>query len=201
MSIKFAVLGLLADGPLHGYALQAACEKRLGDFWDVSHGQVYQILTSLERGGLVVPSRQSTGNRPRRKVFAISAAGREALRAWLVGPPERSSRLRQDLYLRLLVARGSDAAIVHQLIGTHVTGARAQLAELVQQRKARRNGARYDHLIDALCVDAAVLQAEATLKGLERCRAILSRLHAGAAPATLIAEVASATEEPPRAGP
>ena len=51
MSIKHAVLGLLAETPRHGYAVRTAFEECLGDFWELNYGQIYQVLAALEAGG------------------------------------------------------------------------------------------------------------------------------------------------------
>jgi DNA-binding PadR family transcriptional regulator len=189
MSIKYAVLGVLAERPLHGYALRTAFEKRLGDLWELSYGQVYQILTSLERDGFITASWQKIGNRPRRKVFAITAAGREALRTWLIGAPAQPARVRDELYLRLLLAHGSDASLAVALIDGHAASLRGQLADLLREREGRKRGKTYDDLIDALCVEAAILEIEARMSALDRSRTTLARLESGVSAAVLIDEV------------
>jgi len=41
MSLKFGVLGLLADHPLHGYQIKQHFEELLGGTWDLNIGSVY----------------------------------------------------------------------------------------------------------------------------------------------------------------
>jgi DNA-binding PadR family transcriptional regulator len=74
MSIKYAMLGLLAEQPNHGYAIHAAFEERLGDFWELNYGQVYQVLHLLEGEGLIAGQSQRRGKRPRRRVHHTEGA-------------------------------------------------------------------------------------------------------------------------------
>src|SRR5712692_1116479 len=53
MSLKFGILGLLAEQPLHGYDVKNRFESLLGGSWDVNIGQVYTTLQRLEREGLI----------------------------------------------------------------------------------------------------------------------------------------------------
>jgi len=53
VSVKHAFLGLLAEGPLHGYELKLSFEERLLPSSPLNYGQVYGSLERLERDGLV----------------------------------------------------------------------------------------------------------------------------------------------------
>ena len=83
MSLRFVILGVLAEQPLHGYAIQAALEERFGELCDPAFGDAYRVLAALSRDGLVTVSTARIGRRPRRKVYTPTAAGRRALVAWL----------------------------------------------------------------------------------------------------------------------
>jgi hypothetical protein len=60
MSVRHALLALLAEGPAFGLRLQQEFESRNGEVWPLNVGQVYKTLQRLERDGLVV-SGQSEG--------------------------------------------------------------------------------------------------------------------------------------------
>jgi len=72
------VLGILADGDLHGYAIL----KRVGELSDGrlqwTDGMLYPLLHRLERNGWV-SARWDAGSGRRRKHYALTSAGREAL--------------------------------------------------------------------------------------------------------------------------
>nr|MBP7964807.1 helix-turn-helix transcriptional regulator [Caldilineaceae bacterium] len=51
MSIKHALLALLADEPAHGYELKKRVDEQLGPLWSLREAQVYNNLRILEREG------------------------------------------------------------------------------------------------------------------------------------------------------
>lgn len=80
------VLAVLADAPLHGYAIAREIERRSQNALKFKEGTLYPALHTLEREGLLTGEwRQEPGGRTR-KVYAITPAGRAVLeqrtRAW-----------------------------------------------------------------------------------------------------------------------
>ena len=53
MSVPYALLALLSEGPKYGLRLQSEFESRTGEVWPLNVGQVYTTLQRLERDGLV----------------------------------------------------------------------------------------------------------------------------------------------------
>lgn len=104
MSIRHAILGLLADDPLHGYGLKAAYEKDLVPGAVLNIGQVYQALDKLEPDGFVTVEVVPQAERPDRKVYTLTTAGRRELEAWLATPSDRGLELRNESFLKLMLA-------------------------------------------------------------------------------------------------
>ena len=50
MSLKFGILGLLTEEPLHGYQVKQRFEAMLGGTWEVNIGQVYSTAVCQEVG-------------------------------------------------------------------------------------------------------------------------------------------------------
>lgn len=75
--LELAVLGLLKEQPLHGYALRKLLTQRLGAFWRVSFGSLYPTLRKLERAGAVERVRDDGGGRRRRQVYRITSQGEQ----------------------------------------------------------------------------------------------------------------------------
>lgn len=90
MSLRHAILGLLARKPSTGYELAQRFDVSLRTAWHASHSQIYPELGKLQTAGLVeVVARGSRGS----KTYALTSAGREELRRWLVeADPDRSQR-------------------------------------------------------------------------------------------------------------
>lgn len=68
---RAAVLGLLAERPMHGYEMISELEQRTGGVWRPSPGSIYPTLQMLEDEGLIV-SEESGG----RKRFTLTDTGR-----------------------------------------------------------------------------------------------------------------------------
>src|SRR3954468_2178337 len=90
MSLRYAVLGLLAVQPATGYELTQKFDRSLSNAWHAGHSQIYPELARLEEAGMV----EVVGEGARRsRTFAVTAAGREELRSWLLSSePNRSQR-------------------------------------------------------------------------------------------------------------
>ena len=103
----FAVLGLLRLRPMSGYDLRKEAETSVGFFWSESYGQLYPALHGLAAAGLI---RRRPGNRGgrERRVYEITAKGREALALWRAEPP-RDAPVRNELLLKLFFGDRSSA--------------------------------------------------------------------------------------------
>src|SRR3954468_7081379 len=84
-SITPVILGLLAHQPFSGYDMKQAVDRSTRFFWAGSYGQIYPELRRLEREGLIEGEDAPNGGRTRR-VYRLTAGGREALREGVVGP-------------------------------------------------------------------------------------------------------------------
>ncbi|MEW2359411.1 helix-turn-helix transcriptional regulator [Spirillospora sp. NPDC029432] len=72
------LLAVLEPGPLHGYAIIAAVQRRSGGALELKTGTIYPALNRLERVGLLRSAWLSEGER-RRRCYELTDAGRRAL--------------------------------------------------------------------------------------------------------------------------
>jgi DNA-binding PadR family transcriptional regulator len=171
LSIKFALLGLLADGPLHGYDLKAAYEAELVPKGHLNYGQVYATLERLSRDGLVAHDRVPQAERPDKKVFELTKEGRRELRQWLETPSRPDLDLRNELFLKLVLARRLRGGDPLAVLAGERRACFERLHEAAQARKqAEKEGASLPVL---LLVELAALKLEAYLKWFDRCEALL----------------------------
>ena len=83
--LELAILGLLAETPVHGYELRKQLRVRLGGFRVFSHGSVYPALRRLTRAGLIAEEAEQTTpegsawSRRARRVYRITAEGKDRL--------------------------------------------------------------------------------------------------------------------------
>jgi DNA-binding PadR family transcriptional regulator len=74
--LEFAVLGLLHEGPTHGYDLRRRLNTALGPFRALSYGTLYPALRDLLDHGLIAETTDPagpTGRRPR-VVYELTAS-------------------------------------------------------------------------------------------------------------------------------
>ncbi|MGJ3509834.1 PadR family transcriptional regulator [Enemella sp. A6] len=84
--VSMVVLGLLETvGPQTSYELWRNVELSVSFFWSVARSQLYAEPQRLEGLGLVTSTQETSGRR--RRVFAITRDGREALLDWLGQQP------------------------------------------------------------------------------------------------------------------
>jgi DNA-binding PadR family transcriptional regulator len=101
--VRYPFLALLAAGPAHGYELKQALERRFGSVLPpLNAGQVYTTLARLERDGLVRGGEVEDDTRGKR-VYEITASGREALSEW-IEKPTPGPRLKDEFFTKLVLA-------------------------------------------------------------------------------------------------
>jgi DNA-binding PadR family transcriptional regulator len=167
MSLRYALLALLAEGEAHGYQLLKRFTARLGPFWHPNVGQIYQVLHELERRGLIARRDEPRGTRARRH-FRLTARGERALRGWLARRPAWPPPLRDEIFVRFLAAERHGADAVRAQVDRQEEEYRRYLAQI------REQGARAGTSVTRrLAHEAALGQAEAHLRWLAWCREML----------------------------
>ena len=103
---EWVVLGLLAEGPAHGFALarQLRPDTPVGRVWAVPRPLVYRALTRLEHAGLVRPlGEEASPDGPPRSVYRLERRGRSALYRWLDTPVDHLRQVRTELLTKLVL--------------------------------------------------------------------------------------------------
>lgn len=98
-TLSYALLGLIARQPLSGYDLLQQMRQRVGPLWPVRHSQIYPELARMEAQGLLTHEVIEQQERPDKKVYSITEAGRETLRQW-IAKPSPSDALRDEFLLK-----------------------------------------------------------------------------------------------------
>lgn len=111
MSLRYALLDLLAGEPMSGYDLTKVFSLSLDNVWPAQHSQIYPELARLVRDGLI----SQTGDGPRgRKVYSITPQGIDAIRNWLrETEPDYAIRAESILRLFCLWALPTDEALAY----------------------------------------------------------------------------------------
>jgi DNA-binding PadR family transcriptional regulator len=101
---EYAVLGLLAAGPTHGFAISKALQpdSEIGRVITVRRPLVYRALDRLVDAGLATPGHTEPGDAgPNRVVHRIARSGRRRLDLWLNSPVGHVRDMRIEFQLKL----------------------------------------------------------------------------------------------------
>lgn len=86
MALSHAILAILLERPCSGYDLRKRFEGSVGFFWQASFQQIYRELSKLEEQGLLSSETIHQQNRPDKKVYQVTEAGKDYLTAWIAEP-------------------------------------------------------------------------------------------------------------------
>jgi DNA-binding PadR family transcriptional regulator len=168
MSLGHSLLGLLEQGPSHGYDLKRAYDKHFGNDRSLHYGQVYTTLSRLLRNGLVEEAGVQAGEGPERKRYAITDAGVTDVDQWLRTPEKPEQYLQNTLYGKVVLA------LLSHRSATEVLDVQ-RAAHLNTMRELTRRKLAGD-LADQLICDHALFHLEADLRWLELTAARLDEL-------------------------
>jgi len=112
MTVAHVLLGVLAEGPAHGYDLKRAHDDRFPGAKPLAFGQVYAALAKLEKDGHVEIVETLRDGGPERTTYAITDEGRKALDAWLTEAEPAGPYAADELVRKAVMALrlGADAA-------------------------------------------------------------------------------------------
>src|SRR5579883_2569507 len=103
---EYAMLGLLEGQPMHGYEMFQQFESgTLGEIVHLEMSQMYAFLKKLERLHYIESQLELQGTKPPRKVFHLTAAGREVFFRWLTQPVEKPREVRILFLIKLYFVR------------------------------------------------------------------------------------------------
>src|SRR4051794_12518489 len=162
--VQEVLLALLAKEPSHGYQLRARLQLALGPLAEaLNAGQVYVTLARLDKAGLVRAEHVGQSDRPDRKVYELTDAGRERVVAWLddTSWPKPAPA---EFHLKLVAAASAGLGDPVRLVDRQRHALLAGLADV--QRAALAEPA---DSVAGLLLEGVVLRLQADLRWLEAC--------------------------------
>jgi DNA-binding PadR family transcriptional regulator len=102
MSLKYALLGLLAETPCYGYEIKQNFEGALGNVWSVSYGQLYPTLRRLSEQGWVTKKTAPGMKAAEKNIYSITSQGKKMLDEWLLKPLRSSYKVKDEFTLKFL---------------------------------------------------------------------------------------------------
>jgi DNA-binding PadR family transcriptional regulator len=169
VSIRHAILGVLRQGPMHGYHVASELERLIAG-GRYNSAQIYQGLHALAERGFVVAATPEPGPYRDRRPFSITASGRREFDRWLSVPLVPWRPLRDDAVIKLVFLCRHDPS---QLIRFLERLRRQHLRRLAGTQSRPRAGLGSDVIDDALVADlsgaALRFREEAELRWIDHC--------------------------------
>lgn len=178
MALRHALLAtLLEEGETSGYELARRFDASVANFWHALPQQLYTELRKLEDERLVRGRAVRQRGRPDKRVFTITAAGRDALREF-ARAPTKATALKEDLAVKVYAAAVADPDDLIAQLEERATQAAAKLEryERLAQDLADPDGA---DLGPSLTLDRGIAYERENIRW---CREAARRLRARPAP-------------------
>ncbi|MFH2102502.1 MAG: PadR family transcriptional regulator [Chloroflexota bacterium] len=183
MSLEFAILGFLNYHPYTGYDLKKIFDTSIRHFWPADQSQIYRTLARLTKQSFAEMEKVAQADRPDRKVYHITEAGRAELLNWLAGPPPldepRSAPLIQVFFAgqlsdKQILAKFEGFAAIMGAILSKYDQVPAQVGPYQQEIHSPR-----EHFFWMLTLDNGIRSMRANLEWAE---SVIKQIKAGKVP-------------------
>lgn len=152
MSLRFALLGLLAVEPASGYDLKRAIDRSTYFIWNATGPQIYNTLHKLREEGYVTSESLPQTGKPDKHIHTITPKGRTALQDY-VSEPVRASVTRDEVLLRIFFGNFANKKTIRRELESYLDRIRQERTYLeatrarVDAHPGRRHEARRFQLL------------------------------------------------------
>jgi DNA-binding PadR family transcriptional regulator len=126
---RYVVLGMLAAGPMTGYALRQRIAGSVGHFWQESYGQLYPTLRRLTAERLLEARAAQGGPGRGSATYQVTPRGRAELARWVARPPA-VDQVRSELLLKVFFGRAVPSEVTARNLESAAARMRAEKAAL-----------------------------------------------------------------------
>jgi PadR family transcriptional regulator, regulatory protein AphA len=119
MSLRFALLGLLAVEPASGYDLKRAINRSTYFIWNATGPQIYNTLHKLREEGCITSQSLAQDGKPDKQIHTITARGRARL-ADFMSEPIRASVTRDEVLLRIFFGNFASNVIIKRELASYL---------------------------------------------------------------------------------
>ncbi|BCM72355.1 MULTISPECIES: PadR family transcriptional regulator [Streptomyces] len=140
MALRNAVMAALLEGEASGYDLAKGFDASVANFWMATPQQLYRELERMEREGLIAARVVEQERRPNKRLFSLTEAGLDAVRAYVAEPPGRPTTVRDELLVKVQCADIGDIEAVRAAITERMEWAAAKLARYERLKERLLSG-------------------------------------------------------------
>ena len=185
MSLKFAVLGLIALKPTSGYDIKRTIDRSIFFIWNVTGPLIYTTLRGLREDGFITSEAIAQTGKPDKQRHSITPAGARALRAFC-NEPVRASVTRDEVLLRIFLGNFAQPDIVMRELDAYLERVRRERTamEATEARVKAHPGPRHEaRRFQLLSLRLKVAQYRVTEAELEKFCGVKAKRRRGAASA------------------
>jgi PadR family transcriptional regulator AphA len=145
MSLRFALLGLLAVEPASGYDLKRAINRSTYFIWNATGPQIYNTLHNLREEGYITSKSLAQKGKPDKQIHTITASGRAALKDFM-GKPIRASVTRDEVLLRIFFGNFANTNTIKRELSAYLDRIRHERStmEATEARVNAHPGAKHE---------------------------------------------------------
>ncbi len=127
---SYAVLGLLADGPMSGHSLSTMADRSIAHFWSIPRSLVYRELARLEELGYLSGADVAQQKLPDKREYRLTDSGRAELSRWLNQPGFERGRFKDGFLVKFFFGRHMEPGSRMRLLEEYRSQAKAYLEDL-----------------------------------------------------------------------
>lgn len=180
MSVRNALLGLLAQKNRHGYELHSAFEAMMGgrENWEVKPAQIYTTLSRLNKRGLISEEGIDQEGGPEKLIYSITDKGKGELNTW-IQDPVISKHGRDEFYMKVMISLATGEADPYKLIYNQ----RISLYRELHTAQERRENTNPDkELAHIFLLERTIMHMEADLHWLDMIESRLDEIRSQPVP-------------------
>lgn len=170
MSLRSALLGLLAVEPASGYDLKRAINRSTFFIWNATGPQIYNTLHKLREEGFITSEALPQHGRPDKQIHTITNEGRAAL-ARFMSEPIRAAVTRDEVLLRIFFGNFAEPEAMRHEIKAYLERIREErgFMEATEARILAHPGRKHEaRRFQLLSLRIKVAQYKATEEQLEQ---------------------------------
>jgi len=147
MALRNAVMAALLEGEASGYDLAKGFEASVANFWMATPQQIYRELERMEGEGLVSARVIRQERRPNKRLFSLTEAGLDVLRAYVDEAPAKPTAIRDELMVKVQCVDIGDLGTVRTAVAERVERSTAKLARYQRLRERLLDGRSEDEYL------------------------------------------------------
>ena len=170
MSLRFALLGLLAVEPASGYDLKRAINRSTYFIWNATGPQIYNTLHKLREEGYLTSESLPQKGKPDKQIHTITAGGRAALKHFM-SEPIRAAVTRDEVLLRIFFGNFASKSTIKRELAAYLDRIRGERTYMeatkarIDAHPGKKHEARRFQLLSLRIKVAQIKAMEAELVG------------------------------------